>query len=92
MKKLIILLFPLLILAGCKDDAVPIIAKFPEVPQELMEACPDLALVDPATDKLTDVMSVVSSNYGSYYECKIKVDNWIEWYKTQKPIFDKVSK
>jgi hypothetical protein len=90
MKKIIVLLLPLFILAGCNDDAVPISAKFPEVPKELMESCPDLALVDPDTDKLSDVMSVVAKNYGAYYECKIKVDNWIEWYKTQKPIFDKV--
>ena len=92
MKKIIAISVCMLLLTGCKDDVVPVAAKFPEVPKELMEACPDLALVDPKTNKLSDVISVVSKNYGSYYECKIKVDNWIEWYNSQKSVFDKVGK
>ena len=92
MKKIVALLIPLFLFAECTDDGVPISVKFPGVPKELMEVCPDLALVDPTTDKLSDVMIVVSKNYSSYYECKIKIDNWIEWYNTQKSIFDKIGK
>jgi hypothetical protein len=91
MKRLFLILIPLMILSGCKDDTVPITAKFPEVPADLKNACPDLAKVDPKTDKISEVLEVVTANYSQYYECKIKVDDWIEWYNSQKAIFDKVN-
>jgi hypothetical protein len=92
MKKLLVLLVPIFILTGCDSDGVPVSVLFPEVPRELVLACPDLAQVDPSTEKISELLTVVTKNYGEYYECKAKVDNWIEWYATQKKIFDKVSK
>ena len=77
----------IVLLTGCLTT--PVKRNFPEVPQELMEACPDLKLVEP-TEKLSDVLKVVTDNYGQYHECKIKVDTWVEWYKTQKEIFESV--
>jgi hypothetical protein len=88
MKRLLILL-PTILLAGCLGTA-PVQRTFPNIPDDLKIACPDLKTVDPATTKLSDVVSVVSDNYGQYQECKIKVDSWIEWYKTQKSIFESV--
>ncbi len=85
--RIAILLVPFL-LAGCL--ATPVKRNFPDVPEDLKVACPELKTVDPATTKLSDVVSVVSENYGQYQECKIKVDTWIEWYKSQKEIFDSV--
>ena len=85
--KIAILLLPLL-LAGCLT--VPVVEKFPEVPAELLVACPDLKLVDPNTTKLSQVIGVVADNYGQYQECQIKVDTWIEWYNHQKKIFDNI--
>jgi hypothetical protein len=85
--KIAILLLPLL-LVGCLN--VPVAEKFPEVPVELLVACPDLKLVDPSTTKLSEVIGVVAGNYGQYQECQIKVDTWIEWYKHQKEIFDNI--
>ena len=87
MKKLL-LLVPVLLLTGCLTTA-PVKRNFPEVPKELMESCPDLKTV-PDTEKLSDVLKVVTDNYGQYQECRIKVDTWVEWYKTQKQIFDSV--
>ena len=86
MKKLI-LLIPALLLTGC--FTAPVNRNFPEAPKELMEVCPDLKTV-PQTEKMSDVLKVVVDNYGQYHECKIKVDTWVEWYKTQKQIFDSV--
>ena len=86
MKKLL-LIVPVLLLAGCL--ATPVQRSFPEVPEELKLACPDLNLLEPTT-KLSEVVSVVTKNYGQYQECQIKVDTWIEWYKTQKEIFESV--
>ena len=85
--KRLLLLIPIVLLAGCL--ATPVKRNFPEVPKELMEACPDLKTVE-QTEKLSEVLKVVVDNYGQYHECKIKVDTWVEWYKTQKQIFDSV--
>lgn len=79
-------LIPAILLTGCL--ATPVKQKFPEVPKELMVACPDLNEVQPTT-KLSDLITVVSKNYSEYHECRIKVDIWIEWYTTQRDIFNK---
>ena len=83
--RIAVLLLPLL-LSGCLTT--PVVEKFPEVPTELLVACPDLKQVDPATTKLSEVIGVVANNYGQYQECKIKVDSWIEWYNHQQKIFN----
>jgi hypothetical protein len=87
MKKLL-LIVPVLLLSGCLVTT-PVKRSFPEVPEELKVACPDLMTLEPTT-KLSEVVSVVTKNYGQYQECQIKVDTWIEWYKTQKDIFESV--
>jgi len=86
MKRLLILT---LLLAGC-STSVPVKRAFPGVPEELMKECPDLKLVAGDTTKLSDVLTVVSENYGLYKECQIKVDLWRDWYEKQKKIFDEV--
>jgi hypothetical protein len=83
--RIAILLLPLL-LAGCLNT--PVAETFPEVPADLLVACPDLKLVDPNTTKLSEVVGVVAGNYGQYQECKIKVDTWVEWYNHQQKIFN----
>jgi len=85
MKHLIIV--GLIALAGC--TSVPVAMKFPEVPKDMLEACPDLKLA-PETTKLSEVLPVVVDNYGQYYTCKDNVDSWIEWYTNQKKIFDSI--
>jgi len=86
--RILLLLTPLL-LAGClTKDPVPVKQVWPDVPKELLEACPDLKTVDPKTTKLSDIISVVSDNYALYYDCKAKVDDWITWYNGQKKIHD----
>lgn len=87
MKKLLIL--SLLILSGCATP-VPVAMKFPVAPSELLKTCPDLKTLDLETKKLSDVINVVVDNYGQYYDCKSSVDDWIEWYNTQKKIYEGV--
>lgn len=84
MKKLIII--SALLLSAC----IPVDRHFPEVPEELKTACPDLAEIDPNTTKLSEVVRTVTDNYSRYHECQIRVDAWIEWYNTQRAIFDSV--
>jgi hypothetical protein len=88
MKKLVII--PILfLLSGCLATA-PVHRNFPEIPEELKVSCPDLKTIETGTTQLSKVIGVVTENYAQYHECKVKVDAWLEWYKTQKQIFDSV--
>ena len=87
MKRLLAFILVVL-LTGCLNT--PVARHFPEVPEELKTACPSLEQVDPATTKLSEVVRVVTDNYTQYHECRVKVDAWIEWYKTQRSIFEEV--
>jgi hypothetical protein len=70
--------------------SVPVQRSFPKVPAELMVSCPPLQGMDPETTRLSDVVQSVVANYGQYQACDSRVDTWIEWYNTQKTIFDSV--
>lgn len=85
MKKIIITIF-CLALVGCAG--VPIDRKFPGLPEALKTSCPDLQTVPADNTKLSELMSTVASNYKTYHECQIKVESWLEWYNTQKKIFE----
>ena len=85
-----ILILTALILTGCATQAVPVKPKFPEAIQALTTPCPDLVEIPIETTKLSEAISIIAQNYGAYHECKIKVDSWNEWYKTQKQIYDEV--
>lgn len=86
MKRLALLL-PVVLLTGCLATA-PVVPKWPEVPAELLTACPDLKTVDPNNTQLSTVVEVVTDNYKQYYDCKAKVDDWITWYKGQQQIWE----
>jgi hypothetical protein len=88
MKRLFLIL-AVLTLVGC-STAVPVVMKFPDVPQDMLNTCPDLKTVEPTTTKLSEVIGTVVDNYGMYYNCKATNEDWIEWYKTQKQIFNSV--
>jgi hypothetical protein len=83
----LLIVFSLLTLTACSTP-VPVKPKFPGVPQELVTSCPDLGMIDPNTTKLSDVVYAVADNYANYQECKIKVDGWLDWYKTQRSIYE----
>ena len=84
MKSVIILS---LLLTGCV--ATPVARNFPDVPESLTIACEQLTAA-PITDKLSVIISSVTTNYGKYHECSYKVDSWNNWYTEQKKIFDSV--
>lgn len=84
--KYLTILLPLL-LSGCLT--MPVERRFPDVPDELKVACPDLKQINETT-KLSEVVKIVTDNYTQYHECQSKVDIWIDWYKTQKQIFEDV--
>ena len=84
----LILLF-LIVAAGCSTP-VPVVPAFPAVPVSLKQTCPDLKKISESTTKLSEVVEVIADNYRLYYDCKSQVDDWIEWYDTQKKIIDKI--
>jgi len=77
-----------LILTGC-STTVPVTAKFPDVPERLLVKCPQLEKLENEA-KLSDIGKTVTNNYTTYYECAVKNDAFIEWYQTQKRIFESV--
>jgi hypothetical protein len=77
-----------LILTGC-STTVPITAKFPDVPERLLVKCPQLEKLENEA-KLSDIGKTVTNNYTTYYECAVKHDGFVEWYKIQKNIFESV--
>ena len=77
----------LLLMFGC-STTVPVTMKFPEGPGNVaMTTCPQLEKVQ-GDSKLSDVTKTITNNYGTYYECAVKNDAWIEWYQKQKIIFE----
>lgn len=78
----------LLLMVGC-STTVPVTAKFPEVPERLMQKCPQLEKLENEA-KLSDISKTITNNYTTYYECAVKDDAWIEWYQKQKIIFESI--
>ncbi len=85
MKYFIILLT--VFLTGCATVSVPVKAKFPEMPETLLVKCPQLEQT-PEDAKLSDITKIISKNYTTYYDCAVKHDAIIEWYKIQKTIYE----
>jgi hypothetical protein len=64
-----------------------VVAKFPQVPNQLLVKCPQLNKVNDDA-KMSDVSKTITLNYTEYYNCAVKNDSWIEWYQIQKKIFE----
>lgn len=86
MKKLI-LLVPTLLLTGCLSVA----PKFPDLPADIIQRCPELREAE-KSQEMSKLLDTVVQNYGTYYECRVKIDAFIEWHKQQKEIFNKAVK
>ena len=76
-------------LVGC-STSVPVKMKFPEVPQALMEKCEDLEKLPVDTKQLSKTAESVIKNYSRYHQCRIKVEEWQEWYNANKKLYDDI--
>lgn len=85
--KLIVLLSSLLLI-GCASTS----PKFPALPAELSQPCPELAQANPDTRQLSTLLEVVVENYGQYYQCRAKVDSFIKWHSEQQAIYNEAIK
>jgi hypothetical protein len=79
--------FLLILVTGC--SSVPVAPKFPEVPERILQKCPQLEKLSEES-KLSDIAKTVTNNYTTYYECAVKHDTFIEWYQVQKKIYESV--
>lgn len=77
------------LLSAC-STTVPVTVKFPQAPQELLEACPETLKLaqDPVT--LSSLTKTVAENYTTYHECALRVTEWIEWYTQQNQIYGRL--
>ena len=87
---LLLVLLLLILMSGC-TTVVPVTVKFPDVPDRIKIKCPQLKTLNEEA-KLSDVAKTITENYTTYYECAVRNDAWIEWYETQKIIFEKLNK
>jgi phage FluMu protein Com len=83
-------LFLLILMSGC-STVVPVTVKFPDAPDRIKIKCPQLKTLNEEA-KLSDIAKTITENYTTYYECAVRNDTWIEWYETQKIIFEKLNK
>jgi len=85
---LVIFIILVFLATGC-STTVPVVAKFPQAPERLMQSCPQLEKLENEA-KLSDVAKSVTNNYTKYHQCSIQNESWIDWYKVQKKIFESV--
>ena len=76
MKKLLVLLLPLL-LTACLED-IPVTPKWPDIPDSLKTSCPALKQLDDGKTKLSDIIdnSLANSSYGDISRDG-KYDQWL---------------
>jgi hypothetical protein len=88
MKKFLLVLLVATI-TGC--TTAPVIVKFPEVPETLTQPASKLTPLDTSKKiELSDIIENANENAGKYYELREKYNAWIEWYNSQKKIFESV--
>ena len=85
--KTLVLLTSVLFLTGCLSVA----PKFPDLPPEIAQTCPELREAEKSPD-MSNLLDTVVQNYGTYYECRVKIDAFIEWHKSQKKVYDNAVK
>ena len=84
-----LLLASLLLLTGCATS-VPVTMSFPQVPDSLSKPCDLLLPLDPNKRELSDLLENTTDNYAKAKECHAKSKAWLEWYETQRKIFEEV--
>lgn len=78
-------------LVGCATPVAVKPPEFPPISKGMEHKCPDLALT-PKTDKLSDLLQSVTSNYGEYHKCRAAIEAWQQWYRDQKSIYEETRK
>lgn len=77
-----------LLLVGC-NTVPPQYPKWPEPPK--VGSCPELEQALPS-EKLSELLTTVTKNYGKYHECTARVQAWEQWHKDQRAIYEEAIK
>ena len=77
------------LLVGC--GSTPTIPKFPDVPVEFLQQCPQLKTTDINDPSIITLSKTIVENYTTYYQCSNKVNAWAEWYAKQKKVVDQAN-
>ena len=70
---------------GCSSTN-PTIPKFPDVPLEFLQQCPQLKIADINNPSIVALSKTIVENYTTYHQCSNKVNAWAKWYNAQKKI------
>jgi len=84
--KNIIVISLVLFLSAC--GLIPAKPKWPDVPPQLTERCPELNTVE--TEQLSVLLDTVVDNYSLYHNCAANVEYWNYWYSEQKRIYEEI--
>jgi len=88
--KTVLAIFLVAFITGCSTTA-PVTVKFPEAPAVLQEPAGKLTPLDTSKKvQLSDIIENANENAGKYYELREKYNAWIEWYTSQKKIFEDI--
>jgi hypothetical protein len=88
MKKFLLIL---LVVAAAGCTTAPVVMKFPDVPETLKEPAGKLTPLDASKKvELSDIIENANENAGKYYALREKYNAWIEWYNSQKKVFESV--
>ena len=88
MKQFLLVLLVVAI-AGC--STAPVVVKFPDVPETLTKPADKLTPLDTSKKvELSDIIENANENAGKYYELRERYNAWIEWYNSQKKIFESI--
>ena len=74
------------LLTGC-STVVPVKVTFPELPADLAVQCTPLKKI-PDDAKLSDITKTITDNYTIYHACAANNNGLLEWYTSQKKIFE----
>jgi len=86
---LVIYILLAFLITAC-STAVPVTQSFPDAPDMLMEKCPELKTIAGERVTIIEFTITVSENYTTYYQCAGRTDAWIDWYRQQKKIWEKM--
>ena len=86
--RLLVLLLPILLTGCLATTGTPVTMSFPQAPEELKGSCEELKQIPQESEKLSELADTVIINYSQYHLCKVIVDEWNEWYESQRKVFE----
>jgi hypothetical protein len=82
----------LIFLSSCGAQNVPVVAKFPDAPDHLLQIPPELdPLPSGKTIQMSDLLDNANANYSKYRDVVRHLREWQQWYVDQKAIWNNIN-